>query len=353
MGKKYILKVLAIREDGKRSNQEDTIYPSMGSADGSDRLFIVCDGMGGHDCGEIASATVCEAMSRHITSRCSPDGSFTEADFNAALDAAYDALDAKDNGAGKKMGTTMTFLKFHPDGCMIAHIGDSRVYHIRPSASGEDRICHVTRDHSLVNALVALGEMTPEQAKTSNQKNVITRAMQPHQETRARADIMNVSDIRKGDYFYMCTDGMLEVMDDMELADILSYDEHTDEEKVEILIDSTKENRDNHSAYIVHVLDVMESDNGAEVRPVYRTRYGNAAGIQERQDAGRVQDAAEVPAKKWSVGWVIAAAVGLIMLGVASFLITSSVIDKEDGKSQTEVFNGAGGPDVKRGKQGN
>ena len=81
----------------------------------------------------------------------------------------------------------------------MAHIGDSRVYHLRPGQG----ILFETRDHSLVNDLIKVGELTPEAAKDFPQKNVITRVMQPNQERRARADIKEITDVRPGDYFFM------------------------------------------------------------------------------------------------------------------------------------------------------
>ena len=150
----YKLKVLSIYELGQRKNQEDCIYPPIGGVSDDDRLFIVCDGMGGHEKGEVASNAVCEKLSEYIRENYACEDVFTEEVFNEALAYAYDALDALDDGAEKKMGTTLTFLMFHNDGCFLAHIGDSRIYHIRPSEDKEERIQYVTRDHSLVNDLV-------------------------------------------------------------------------------------------------------------------------------------------------------------------------------------------------------
>lgn len=282
---KYQLKVYSIWEDGQRKDaqgnphQEDSIYPPYGKEKDSDRLFILCDGMGGHDAGEVASATVCEAMSSSILNDGhDASGIFTQEDFNRALDSAFNALDAKDTGATKKMGTTMTFLKLHNRGATIAHMGDSRVYHIRPGKRGEDTlILKQTEDHSLVNDLVKAGELTHEEARHSRQKNVITRAMQPGMERRPKADVYETSDIKPGDFFYLCSDGMLE-QDEMEngssLKNIFSEMGRDDENRVEILKAVTEGNRDNHSAIIVHILDVIEEDrdkripsNGADKIP--------------------------------------------------------------------------------------
>lgn len=252
----FRLKVLSIYELGQRKNQEDYIYPPLGKVTEKDRLFIVCDGMGGHEKGEVASKTVCEKISEYIIENYNQEDVFTEDVFNAALSYAYDALDALDDGAEKKMGTTLTLVMFHNDGCLLAHIGDSRIYHIRPSEAGEKRIRYVTRDHSLVNDLVSIGEMSPEEARTSKQKNIITRAIQPNQERRSRADIYHIEDIRPGDYFYMCSDGMLEQAEDQEIANVISMSNKTDDEKVEMFRRLTEDNKDNHSAHLIKVLSV-------------------------------------------------------------------------------------------------
>lgn len=259
----------SIFELGQRSNQEDYIYPALSDRPQTGDLFILCDGMGGHEKGEVASQTVCETMRSYIGQHARPDNAFDENDFRQALSAAYDALDAKDTGSEKKMGTTLTFVKFHKDGCFLAHIGDSRIYHIRPATKS---ILHKTRDHSLVNDLITLGELTPEEARTSNQKNIITRAMQPNQERRAQADCTNLTDLQAGDYIYMCSDGMLEISEDSEIVNILSMD-RSDANKIEILKGATQENHDNHSAHLIRIVSV---DTSAE-KPVAATASPEAA----------------------------------------------------------------------------
>ena len=182
-----------MHEIGKRDNQEDCMYPSMASLSDDCRSFVVCDGLGGHDSGEVASAAVCRAIGTYIEKNCNT-GAFAHEDFLKALSAAYDELDACDTGARKKMGTTMTFLNFGTAGCLVAHIGDSRVYHMRPG----DGILFETRDHSLVNDLLKMGELTPEEAKVFPQRNTVTRCMQPGREVRPKADIRHIADVRAG-----------------------------------------------------------------------------------------------------------------------------------------------------------
>lgn len=257
---KYIVNAYTIWEQGPREMQEDSIFPAHLHTQDCDRLFILCDGMGGHESGEVASSTVCDALSKAVFAHC-PDseGPFSDDDFRASLDAAYDALDAKDNGAAKKMGTTMTFLKLHEAGCTIAHIGDSRVYHFRPGKNAADtEILFQTEDHSLVNDLVKIGELTREEAKHSKQKNIITRAMQPCMERRPKADIHHTRDIRSGDWFMLCSDGILEQMEDENLKYIFSEKGGDAQNKVEMIIKVTEHNRDNHSAILVHILKVID-----------------------------------------------------------------------------------------------
>ena len=268
---KYKLKAYPILEFGKRKDaegnphQEDSIYPPLDTNASESRLFMVCDGMGGHEAGEVASQTVCDSISQSILNDGHDSGGiFTNLDLLEALDSAYNALDEKDNGAEKKMGTTLALLKFHNYGATIAHIGDSRVYHIRPGKTEkETEILFMTEDHSLVNSLVKAGEMTQEEARHSKQRNIITRAIQPGVD-RCEADITFITDIKPGDYFYLCSDGMLE-QDGMEdgsaLKRIFSNEIPSAEEKVKILQGATANNSDNHSAYIIQILEV-EGKNG-------------------------------------------------------------------------------------------
>lgn len=267
---KFKLKAYSIQEFGQRKDaqgnphQEDSIYPLYGKQTDADRLFILCDGMGGHDAGEVASATVCEAMSQSVNASVpNSEALFTDDMLLKAVNDAFHALDQKDSGATKKMGTTMTFLKLHAGGATIAHMGDSRVYHIRPSKDADStQILFMTEDHSLVNDLVKIGELTPEEARVSPQKNIITRAMQPHMERQPKADIHHVTDIKPGDYFYLCSDGMLEEMEDANIRFNFSDMNGNDENKVQVLTNATIDNRDNHTALIIHILDVEGEAEG-------------------------------------------------------------------------------------------
>lgn len=272
----------AIWELGQRNNQEDSIFPAFGEATDDDRLFILCDGMGGHEHGEVASQTVCKAMSDTLLSLSKQ--SFTDDDLLDALQTAYCQLDCLDNSHLRKMGTTLCLLYFHQGGLTAAHIGDSRIYHIRPK---ENRILYQSRDHSLVYDLYQAGEISYEEMRTSLQKNIITRAIQPGEQNRVRPAIVHIADIQPGDFFYICSDGMLEQMDNDELCRLLSTD-GSDEKKRMQLIAATSDNKDNHSAYLIHIKEVMREAGDNMLLDDEQTSKDNAVNIRPQSQSDDV-----------------------------------------------------------------
>ena len=262
----YNLTAYSILEVGKRTDaygnphQEDCIFPLTSEISNNSRVFILCDGMGGHDAGEIASSVVCETLGKSISSMLDENPLFTRSELKKALDVAYNTLDANDTGSEKKMGTTLAMVVFHDRGVMVAHIGDSRVYHIRSGNSeNETSILFQTEDHSLLNSLVKAGEISLAEAKQSVKKNIITRAMQPNSD-RPNADITEIADIQPGDWFYICSDGMLEQeeMEDGSAIKRIFSNQVEDDEKVQILRGATSENQDNHSAIVIKVNSVKD-----------------------------------------------------------------------------------------------
>lgn len=307
---KFKIKAYNLQELGQRTNQEDSLFPALGKSTSDDRLFVLCDGMGGHEKGEVASATVCETLSRVILSAWHPGEVLSDELFLQALSAAYDALDAKDNGEERKMGTTLTFLCLHSSGATVAHIGDSRIYQLRPASKNSPaRMVFRTQDHSLVNDLVKIGEITEEEAKHHPQKNVITRAMQPCQEYRAKADIAHLTDILPGDYFYMCSDGMLEEASDENILNIITKPNATDEQKLEMLRNVTEENKDNHTAHLIHI-DGVEG--------VSATITSTSSGVSGTW----ITPEFSKPKKKRKVWpWIVGIAVIAVIAATASFFM--------------------------------
>lgn len=247
-----------LNEIGRRLNQEDSIYPEIGQATTESKIFIVCDGMGGHEYGEVASQTVCHTLSDYINHHW--DGEYFSDDLlYDALHATMCQINKLDDDSVRKPGTTMTFLCLHHGGVLVAHIGDSRIYHIRPS---EQRILYKSRDHSLVYDLFLAGEITQEEMTTYDKKNVLTRAILPNMDREPKADIVHITDIQDGDYFILCSDGLLEKTSDQELIDLFTQNS-SNEEKCQELLQMTQDNADNHSAYIIQISDI-EAENGDE-----------------------------------------------------------------------------------------
>ena len=272
-----IYQPLAIHELGKRANQEDSIYPIVGKATESDRLFLLCDGMGGHEHGEVASQGICKSLSSFLLQHAVASEGLEDKLLSDALAYAYEELDKLAiAGDSRQMGTTLTLLYFHSNGCTAAHIGDSRIYHLRPSSH---TILYKSRDHSLVYDLYQAGELTYEEMKTFPQKNVITRAMIAGDRSHPKPDVIHISDIQPGDYFYICSDGMLEQMEDEELLDIFAANVR-DEEKRQMLISETSDNKDNHSAYIVHIKEVSHEEADVSLVNEEPTAKCNALNIK-------------------------------------------------------------------------
>lgn len=268
-----IYQPLAIYETGQRDNQEDSLWPLQDQVTLENRLFIVCDGMGGHEHGEVASQTVSQALGTWFQSRLIEP--LSKAQLEDALYYAYAQLDEKDDGNLKKMGTTLTLLFIDSDGVTAAHIGDSRIYHIRPGKG----LLYQSRDHSLVYELYQSGEITYEEMLTYPNKNIITRAMQPGKDNRTHPDVIHITDIEAGDYFYLCSDGMLEQMDNNELYEIFSSNK-SDEEIQQLLIEATKKNQDNHTAWIIHIKDVIKEPQDELLENEEPTARCNALNIK-------------------------------------------------------------------------
>lgn len=272
-----IYQPLAIHELGKRANQEDSIYPIEGKATENDRLFLLCDGMGGHEHGEVASQSICKSLSSFLLQHAVASEGLEDKLLSDALAYAYEELDKLAiAGDSRQMGTTLTLLYFHSNGCTTAHIGDSRIYHLRPSSH---TILYKSRDHSLVYDLYQAGELTYEEMKTFPQKNVITRAMIAGDRNHPKPDVIHISDIQPGDYFYICSDGMLEQMEDEELLDVFVANVR-DEEKRQMLISGTSDNKDNHSAYIVHIKEVSHDEADVSLVNEEPTAKCNALNIK-------------------------------------------------------------------------
>ena len=208
----------AARSDvGKsRSTNEDDFAIRVESG-----LFLVADGMGGHGNGEVASRqvtlSVCdfiEALPRRP--RLGREGSHPIEDaLREALEeanrAGFRAVEKRAELTG--MGATVVAMMYRDGNAVIAHAGDSRAYRLR---AGE--IEQLTEDHTWVGQQVSSGDLSPHEARIHPFRNVVTRALGG--ETKLIVDVA-VHDVRTGDLFLLCTDGLTAVLEDDEIAEVL------------------------------------------------------------------------------------------------------------------------------------
>ena len=172
-------------------------------------LFVVADGMGGAQAGEVASEMAVESFDDGL-----PDGIAgrrPRAHHRGGQPAHPRALAHREQRAG--MGTTVTAAYVGEDSVTIAHVGDSRCYLVR---DGELR--RLTHDHSLVGELVGRGKLTEEQAESHPQRSVITRALGP--EPSVQVDVEEFA-ARAGDLFLVCSDGLTSMVREPKLKPLL------------------------------------------------------------------------------------------------------------------------------------
>lgn len=247
---------------GNKPNQEDCIC--YGSVCRSEPLYyvVVCDGLGGHSNGEIASSLVCESFSRSIENVENEGSVDLVAIFNKALVYAYEQLESYDEGglSIKRMGTTLTCVLLYKKKALCAHIGDSRIYHIR-NTFFRSKILYKSLDHSLVNELIALGKLNPEDANSHPERHRITRAMQAY--NRVNATIHLCDNVKPGDYFFLCTDGVLEQLTDSLLCDISRKNKKNPVHSALNEIEKLCKNRtnDNHSCCLLQITKKFGTNN--------------------------------------------------------------------------------------------
>ena len=192
----------------RRQHNEDSylVNPDLG-------LYVVCDGMGGHAGGETASRLAVLTVERELLSaRLREDNPFArsapleESPLAGALRESIEAACAavfqksRENAALHGMGTTCIALLLKDDQAIVGHVGDSRAYLVR-----DGQAYQLTEDHSLVNEQVRAGLLTPEEAKRSKLKNVITRSVGFEEDVLV--DLLGLA-TQAGDKLLLCSDGL-------------------------------------------------------------------------------------------------------------------------------------------------
>jgi len=242
----------SISEIGKRFNNEDSIYPSNELVSINNRLFLVCDGVGGSNKGEVASSIACDSIQTYFRIYLDAEKEFDPKFVEKSIRYTEIQFDeyVKKNPSAKGMATTLCLIYFAPDGVYLTHAGDSRIYQFRAG-----KMIFKTEDHSLVNSMVKTGRINPEDAGKHPRKNVIYRAIQGSH-SPVEVDIIKITDVLPDDEFLMCTDGVTEVWSDEELCNVFS--KHiSPEEKINTIKDYCRVNaRDNYSAYLIPIQEV-------------------------------------------------------------------------------------------------
>jgi serine/threonine protein phosphatase PrpC len=199
----------------KRDVNQDYIFASKEPIGNLPNLFIVADGMGGHKAGDFASRTAVETVVETIKA---------DTEFNpiklirSAIDSANSKIYkiSKEEAGMEGMGTTMVAVTMVGHYMYIANVGDSRLYIVE-----KDKIKQITADHSLVEEMVRIGEISPEEARRHPDKNIITRAIG----VSKNVDI-DFFDLRlvKDSVILLCSDGLSNMIEDEELKGIITSD---------------------------------------------------------------------------------------------------------------------------------
>ncbi len=206
------MKVFSATDVGKiRSINQDYIFTSQDPVGNLPNLFVVADGMGGHNAGDFASHYGVSVMVETIRR----DTNFNPVKIirNGITAANREVLrSAIENPAMAGMGTTMVAASVVGEYLYVANVGDSRLYLI------DENIKQISQDHSLIAEMVRLGELSPEEAKNHPDRNIITRAVGT--EENVEIDFFDLK-LEHGQWFVMCSDGLTNMVPDSEILRII------------------------------------------------------------------------------------------------------------------------------------
>lgn len=226
----------------QRIINQDYIYYSLTEVGRLPNLFIVADGMGGHKAGDIASRYTVEHFILNVEKSNEKDAISI---INEAVKAVNTELlqKAEESADYEGMGTTLVVATICGNMLKVANVGDSRLYIV-----GDD-ITQITRDHSLVEEMVSIGELDRQQARNHKRKNIITRAIGGYEDVEAE---MFCVELEAGDKVFLCSDGLSNMIEDFEILRIINSTSDI-EAAVHRLIAVANKNggKDNISAMII------------------------------------------------------------------------------------------------------
>jgi protein phosphatase len=238
------MKAYAITDPGRvRTANQDYVYASMEPVGTLPNLFIVADGMGGHQAGDYASRYIVEHLEEQLKSATEPQvvPLLRDEILNVNSMLYRESLNkAELNG----MGSTLVAAVIEGNILYVANVGDSRLYLVR------NQLKQVTRDHSYVEELVSLGKLERGSQDYRDKKNIITRAVGT--EDKLQIDFFEVS-LEPGDYILMCSDGLSNMLEAAEIEEIICS-ELLLQEKAEKLITVANDNggKDNISVVLIY-----------------------------------------------------------------------------------------------------
>ncbi|MFL6691926.1 MAG: Stp1/IreP family PP2C-type Ser/Thr phosphatase [Ramlibacter sp.] len=228
-----------------RENNEDSV-----TVDDPTRLGILADGMGGYNAGEVASGMATTFIKSELGRWLAQAGRHANArEVRRAMEICVDNANrsifnaANSNPQYSGMGTTLVVGVFQDGRLMLGHIGDSRCYRLRNA-----HLEQITKDHSLLQEQMDAGLITPEQAATSTNKNLVTRALGVEDAVLLE---VNEHKVEPGDLYLMCSDGLSDMLDDEAISQVLMGDGSLEQKTVQ-LIDAANANggRDNISVLL-------------------------------------------------------------------------------------------------------
>ena len=227
----------------KRKMNQDYVFVSQEPVGNLPNLFAVADGMGGHNAGDYASAHAVQTLVSQIQA---------DADFNPikvirhAIEAANtEIIDQAQRDEGLRgMGTTMVVATIVGNYAYVANVGDSRLYVV------QGQIRQVTRDHSLVQEMVRLGEINAEEARNHPDKNIITRALGA--EKTVDVDFFDLK-LEPGNTILMCSDGLSNMVEDRKMEEIITNPDKDITWKGDTLIREANQNggKDNIAVIVI------------------------------------------------------------------------------------------------------
>lgn len=266
-------------------------------------FFAVADGMGAHAAGELASKLAVELIPHHYLKY--RDMAPAEALHRAITETNAEIFrKGQANIEFRSMGTTCSVLTLLPEGAVVAHVGDSRVYQLNG-----DQLYQLTFDHSLVWEMQASGRVTDETARSGViPKNVITRSLGPN--STVQIDLEGPFPIRQGNRFLLCSDGLSGQVSDEEIAAILKLLSPAEAAQLFIDLSNLRGGPDNITAIVVEVV-------GGEIA----TSTGGSLAVRRDSERRPFSTALAIVSAVCFVAAVVLALIGQLPLAVVTFVL--------------------------------